>query len=741
MQNHTPRLLALEITRKCRFNCRHCRADADCTAGTGDLTTEQWKKILDSIAAYAKGSQTPSSAPAGPPCVIILTGGEPMEREDIYDLIRHGRDRGLRMVMATCGYAITDESLAALRQAGVTALSFSIDGATAATHDAFRRTPGAFDTVMRAADAARRADLRFQINTTITRGNLAEVPEIAELARRLGASCWNPFILVPTGRGEQMAGELLEPRQYAELLADLLALKSESPIELRVTCGPQYARLYREAGATPPPSGSQPGASMAPNGCMGGRGFGFISHRGDVQTCGFLDICAGNLVDSGYDFAQVWDGSPFLQEIRDLKSYTGRCGRCAYLKVCSGCRARAYAMTGDYLAEDPICWYEPRTAAQGASNLEHVLASEAKQSQSQSGRLLRRPRRGAPLRVGPRNDMPRSSDSPSGISFSLTDFQKRLGNCLQEGLPLCSQPFARIAELLGSTEAEVLRQTRELKESGVIRRLSAFLNHRALGRASTLVTAHVPVDRIDRVAAAVNALAGVSHNYLREHHYNLWFTLQESTPARIVATLRDLREQLGIDFHDLPVTRVFKLDVRFDLEKDDDTVTAHDDYEIPSLEPVALRPEHKRLLHELQGGIDIISRPFDGLCTADRREQEVLALLGELKDLGVLRRIAAVLNYPKLGYTTNVLLAAEIPAEAVVAAGQSLARFRTVSHCYERRVFEGWPYNLFAMLHARSTMQIERTIRPFTASADVRSYCLLPTAAELKKQPVRHEFL
>lgn len=353
-QNNKPRLLALELTRRCKFNCRHCRANACDSGHTDELSTEQWTRILESIAAYEK-------------CVVILTGGEPLEREDIYDLIRHGRGLGLRVVMATCGYAVDDRSAAALREAGVMALSFSLDGAEARTHDAFRRTPGAFNTAVRAADAVRRAGMRFQINTTITRSNLAEIPRIAELAQQLGAYCWNPFVLVPTGRGEEIADELLEPRQYAELLADLLTLKTQSPIELRVTCGPQYARLYREAEARKPstaggPSSSpHPPAFMMPNGCMGGRGFGFISYRGDVQTCGFLDISAGNLVESGYDFAKVWDGSRFLGEIRDLLSYKGKCGRCAYVRVCGGCRARAYAVTGDYLGEDPICWYEPRT--------------------------------------------------------------------------------------------------------------------------------------------------------------------------------------------------------------------------------------------------------------------------------------------------------------------------------------------------------------------------------------------
>lgn len=327
------------------------------------------------------------------------------------------------------------------------------------------------------------------------------------------------------------------------------------------------------------------------------------------------------------------------------------------------------------------------------------------------------------------------------MSIPLTDFQKRLCSRLQEGLPLCSQPFAEIAEALGSTEAEVLEQTLALKASGVIRRLSAFINHRTLGVASTLVTAHVPPDRIDRVAAAVNALAGVSHNYLREHHYNLWFTLQAESPDRIDETLLYLHGQLGIEFHSLPVTHVFKLDVRFDLEHDDDTLL-HDAYEVPGTEPVPLRPEHKQVLNRLQQGIDVVSHPFDALGDVEATHaSSVLPLLVELNALGVLRRVAAVMDYRKLGYTINVLFAVEVPAGFIVQAGQSLARFRAVSHCYERRTFEGWPYSLFAMLHARSETVIERTVDAFTAAADVRSCCLLPTVAELKKQPVRHKFL
>jgi radical SAM protein with 4Fe4S-binding SPASM domain len=330
-----PRLIAFEVTRRCKFNCKHCRAQAS-SKNTEELTTEQCKKILASIARFNK-------------CVIILTGGEPMERSDIYEIIKYGRGLGLRMVMATCGYPIDKEAIAKLKEAGILALSFSLDGSSAETHDKFRQVNGAFDAVIRAAEIARSGGIRFQINSTISKINIDEVPGIIELAKRLGAYCLDAFILVPTGRGKEIAEEILDPIQYEVLLNELLRLKLESKIEVRVTCGPQFARICEQARAKK--------LLGKVSGCMGGRGFGFISYRGDVQTCGFLDISAGNLIDNGFNFEKIWLESEFLKQIRDISSYKGPCGTCEYVGICGGCRARAYALSGDYLASDPVCVY------------------------------------------------------------------------------------------------------------------------------------------------------------------------------------------------------------------------------------------------------------------------------------------------------------------------------------------------------------------------------------------------
>ena len=340
MNLEKPRIVAFEVTRRCRYNCKHCRANA----GYGEnkeLTTEQCKKIIASIAQFSKP-------------ICILTGGEPMERSDIYEIINYGRRQGLQMVMATCGYLLDDRAAAKLKEAGISALSFSLDGAIVETHDQFRQTSSAYDLVIKAAKTAKRAGIRFQINTTISKINFGEVEAIADLAERMGAYCFDAFIFVPTGRGRTLIGEILEPAEYEKLLNRLLDLKLKSSIEIRVTCGPQFARVCRQT------KGKQD--AIVSHGCMAGRGFGFVSYCGDVQTCGFLNVSAGNLIENGFDFGKIWTESEFLKKIRSLSSYKGNCGVCEYVGCCGGCRARAYTMSGDWLAADPVCSYQPKMA-------------------------------------------------------------------------------------------------------------------------------------------------------------------------------------------------------------------------------------------------------------------------------------------------------------------------------------------------------------------------------------------
>ena len=231
-QADKPRILAFEVTRRCRYDCLHCRADSGSDDGD-ELTTEQCKSILTSVAQFSRP-------------MIILAGGEPMERDDIYEIVRFGKGLKLRMVMATCGYLINDDTMAKLKKAGIKVLYFSLDGSSAETHDKFRQAEGAFEATIQAARIAQQAGVRFQINATISKINIGEVTGMIELAKRLGAYCFNAFIFVPTGRDDKMADEILDPILYEVLLNELLRLKVESEIDVKVACGPQFARLCEQ---------------------------------------------------------------------------------------------------------------------------------------------------------------------------------------------------------------------------------------------------------------------------------------------------------------------------------------------------------------------------------------------------------------------------------------------------------------------------------------------------------------
>lgn len=282
-------------------------------------------------------------------CVVVLTGGEPLERADIYDLLAFGHGLGHRMALATCGYPINDLIIERLKRLHLLSLSLSLDGANADTHDAFRGVPGAFTTTLNAAKQAQQQGLRFQINTAVTRRNADQISDIAALAQSLGARCFNPFILVPMGRGSALVHEGLAPQQYENLLHELRRLKDNLGIEIQVTCGPQFGRVLASNHAT------VMGRNRRNTGCPAGTDFAFISYQGHIQTCGFLGQSCGNLLENDCDFGDLWENSVLLQQVRDRTQFTDVCGHCPYTAQCGGCRARAYALTGDVLGDDPIC--------------------------------------------------------------------------------------------------------------------------------------------------------------------------------------------------------------------------------------------------------------------------------------------------------------------------------------------------------------------------------------------------
>jgi heme b synthase len=356
---NTLRMIAWEVTRSCNLACVHCRASALCGPYAGELDTAGCKKLLDEIAAFSKP-------------VIILTGGEPLLRPDIFEIADYGNQKGLRMVMATNGTLVTEEIARKLVDVGIMRVSISIDGLNAESHDKFRKVPGAFAGTMVGIEAMKKVGLEFQINTTITKANLDQIKGIFDLTVSLGAVAHHIFLLVPTGRGKDMADQEIAPADYEKTLNWFYEESLRAPIQLKATCAPHYFRIYHQRKG-PEQEAAKPvvrdtgkdahrpgmGALHAmTRGCMGGSSFCFISHTGQVQPCGYLELDCGQTKEKGFE--DIWTNSSVFNNLRDLNLYEGKCGRCEFTRVCGGCRARAFEITGNYLAEEPYCIYEPK---------------------------------------------------------------------------------------------------------------------------------------------------------------------------------------------------------------------------------------------------------------------------------------------------------------------------------------------------------------------------------------------
>jgi heme b synthase len=351
--NNQLRLVAWEMTRSCNLNCVHCRASSEHGPYPGEFDTKKCLEILDQIA------QT------GEP-IVILTGGEPLLKKDIFDLARHGTQLGLRMVMATNGTLLTPAITEKLSSSGIKRVSISLDGASAQRHDQFRKVPGAFKAALAGIELLKRADIEYQINTTVTKHNIHQIREILDLAIKLGAVAHHIFLLVPTGRARDMINQEIEALEYEELLHWFYDMREKVPLHLKATCAPHYYRILRqEAHARGEKVDFNTyGLDAVTRGCLGGTSFCFISHDGVVQPCGYLELNCGDL--RKLSFGSIWQDSEIFQRLRDFSAYKGKCGRCEYLKFCGGCRARAFEATGDYMAEEPLCIYQPsRKVAHG----------------------------------------------------------------------------------------------------------------------------------------------------------------------------------------------------------------------------------------------------------------------------------------------------------------------------------------------------------------------------------------
>lgn len=333
------RMVAWELTRNCNLNCLHCRARSDSGPFANELTFDECKKIVDELLAF--------SSPT-----VILTGGEPLLRPDIFEIIEYGQRKGLRMVIAINGTLLDGENAKRLKEAGILRVSMSLDGKDNLSHDGFRRVEGSFESVMKAGSILREVALPFQINTTVTKLNLDQLEDVYRLVHEMGAVAWHIFLLVPVGRGEGLKGEELNAAMYEEVLERLYLVEKEGLLEIKVTCAPHYYRIVKQKGDTPKSAG-----------CLAGKSFLFISNQGIAQPCGYLEAPAGDVRKDGVE--RVWNESPVFRAIRDLKGYKGKCRSCSFLKICGGCRARALQLKGDMLEEEPYCSYGADKARNG----------------------------------------------------------------------------------------------------------------------------------------------------------------------------------------------------------------------------------------------------------------------------------------------------------------------------------------------------------------------------------------
>lgn len=359
--NERPFIVIWETTQACDLSCVHCRACAQPLRSPSELSTEQAKLLIDQIAEL--------KAP-----LFVMTGGDPLKRPDVFDLIAYAAQKGVRPSMTpSTTPLLTRDVIVRLKQSGLARMAISLDGPTAAIHDSFRRVEGSFECTMSAVRWAREIGLPVQINSTITRHNLHQIDDMVTLLEKIDIALWSVFFLVPTGRGSDVS--LISAEEFEEVFAKLYEISRRVDFDIKSTEAQHYRRYLlqrrtelRRNGNTEKESlpsilglpMTADGIGRAPKGINDGKGFVFISHQGEVFPSGFLPVSAGNIKTES--LADLYRHSSLFKSLRDVANLQGKCGVCEYRNVCGGSRSRAYAVTGDMFAEEPCCSYVPKDA-------------------------------------------------------------------------------------------------------------------------------------------------------------------------------------------------------------------------------------------------------------------------------------------------------------------------------------------------------------------------------------------
>ncbi len=344
-----PKWVAWEITRRCNLSCVHCRSSSQIEVdGHPDFSYKQATQVLDDIVSYANP-------------VVVLSGGEPLLRKDVFDIASYGTEKGLRMCLATNGTLVTEETCRNIKESEIKMVSLSLDGAKAETHDNFRNQKGAFDGTLNAIRLFNENKIPFLVNSSFTVRNRHEIPDIYKLVRGLGATAWYMFMIVPTGRGEDIMEELIPEKIYDEILEwHYQVEKQEDDLLMRPTCAPHYYRIVRQKAKEEGSDFKRRNLKFSTGGskgCLAGQLICLIDVDGEILPCSYFPKTAGNIFKT--PLKDIWEKSELFLSLRDFKSYKDNCGKCEYVNVCGGCRARAYAVTGDYLAQEPYCSYVP----------------------------------------------------------------------------------------------------------------------------------------------------------------------------------------------------------------------------------------------------------------------------------------------------------------------------------------------------------------------------------------------
>ena len=347
---HSPLLVFYETTQACDLECRHCRASAQPLCSPDELTSGQARQLIDQLNGFPK------------PPMLVLTGGDPLKRPDIFGLVRYAVGSGLQVAMTPSATPLlTADAIAALKSEGLSRLAVSLDGADPFTHDTFRGVEGSYQRTLDAIDAARQIGLSVQVNTTIARHNVDQIEEIAALLDQSGIDLWSIFFLIPTGRAQ--AEHRLSGEECELAFARIHAQGRIRSYPIKTTEAPHYRRYLLQQAKAEHSTSRRP----RPIGTNDGRGVMFVSHTGEIYPSGFLPVRCGRFpADSLLD---VYQNSPLFRQLRDADALGGKCGRCEYRHICGGSRARSYALTGDPLAEEPDCTYQPTGNGAGAISL------------------------------------------------------------------------------------------------------------------------------------------------------------------------------------------------------------------------------------------------------------------------------------------------------------------------------------------------------------------------------------